>query len=594
MKKLWGSKRNKKISIRSALLAFTISIVLALCMVIMVSNYVTLQQVMSEYVDVFVDQTMESVTSEINSSAQYVNSLIQSIVNSRELNQYIRAENSLGKKERSEMTEAEYYQELSFLRRSIFSFYDDRERVPFVFLSFNGKAYCFGDIGNPAIYEGLSEKINQARTSEDAQVAVHAQVNQKDMVLISRHIADIQSGEPILDVVIALNVGKFSTILSDGIIGEDGKLKLIGQDTQVLHPVSTLEDDRWDEVVACLKQQEWLRGRGSRSISFRAGQLQIFASRINLNNWSVIGYLSTDSVMRHVFDPVSFVTIPMACMLMAAVFCIWISRQITNPIQKIVHAMKKADESGFDGDVEFVQSFFSETNYISSQFNDMMRHIRRLITEVHNAELERKDAELASLQAQIRPHFIYNTLENINMMLIMRGQNDISRVVINLSDILRYNINPNQKDVMLCEDIEQVEKYLHIQQFRFGDKLHYHVDVLSETQNLVIEKLLIQPIVENAVIHGIGKKPDGGTIWIRSWIEGSNLLIRIADDGIGYTPDMQAVAKQHSAFGKGGHIGLGNVQNRIRNRYGEAYGLRFEQRDVGTSIVIVLPVAYCG
>ena len=96
------------------------------------------------------------------------------------------------------------------------------------------------------------------------------------------------------------------------------------------------------------------------------------------------------------------------------------------------------------------------------------------------------------------------------------------------------------------------------------------------------------------MIHGIGKKPDGGTIWIRSWIEGSNLLIRIADDGIGYTPDMQAVAKQHSAFGKGGHIGLGNVQNRIRNRYGEAYGLRFEQRDVGTSIVIVLPVAYCG
>ena len=137
MKKLWGSKRNKKISIRSALLAFTISIVLALCMVIMVSNYVTLQQVMSEYVDVFADQERWSVRPRDQFFAQYVNSLIQSIVNSRELNQYIRAGKTALEKERSEMTEAEYYQGVVLpTAEHIFSFYDDREQVPFVFLSF--------------------------------------------------------------------------------------------------------------------------------------------------------------------------------------------------------------------------------------------------------------------------------------------------------------------------------------------------------------------------------------------------------------------------------------------------------------------------
>ena len=578
-------KYHVRLSIRHTLMIFMFSVVFALCVSVVINNDRMMQKLVSEYMGVWSKQIIDSVSGEMNATFQYVDRIVNSLVNSSAITQYIREDVKKGPRV---LSEAEAYREMQFLKKSIWEFYDDRYRIPFIYLRFNEKQYTVGAISGTSLYEGLDEKIEEAVNNEPWE-SVTVYLKEREVQLISYHVSDLSSGQKLYDLVLALDLAQFSTVLSDGKIGESGRIMVVDSHGESIYP-STVSDENWNEVQEYLHEQKLLQVTRQESVLHRFGRWQVLTARTRFQNWYVVGYMLTDEVISDIFDPFMVWLVPGLALIITGIFIIWFSHKISKPIMKIVSIMKQAENSNFTDGTMATEHSFRETAYISNQFNEMMGHIRRLISEVQKAEEERSAAELASLQAQIRPHFIYNTLENINMALIIRGQRDISGVVRDLGDIMRYNINPQRKEVSLEEDMEQVEKYLHIQQFRFGKKLNYKISLAPSTRHLIIEKLLIQPLVENSVIHGVGSRQQGGTVCIESWREDECLCIRIADDGVGFHPDKAQVAHSVWLFGKGGHIGMNNVQRRIEYRYGKEYGLRFETVEKGTSIVIVLPV----
>lgn len=160
----------------------------------------------------------------------------------------------------------------------------------------------------------------------------------------------------------------------------------------------------------------------------------------------------------------------------------------------------------------------------------MMDEINRLFHEVLVTRLREKEAELSALQSQINPHFIYNTLESINMMAVQRRHDEVSDMVSALGKLLRYTIDKAGRLVSLGEEIAFVDSYVRIQQIRFGGKLTVHNEIEEEVLHLRIPKLTIQPLVENAIEHGIAEREEG-TIWVSALRFDNELLITVRDDG---------------------------------------------------------------
>ena len=151
--------------------------------------------------------------------------------------------------------------------------------------------------------------------------------------------------------------------------------------------------------------------------------------------------------------------------------------------------MKEIENENYS--IQISDSSFYETSYICKQFNHMSSHLNELIHDVYISQLNEKEAQFAALQAQINPHFLYNALDNMNMMLIVRGQEDISNFVMQLSQLMRYNIDTTRKYVTLMEDLEQVEKYLFIQKIRFGERLSYTVTCDETIKQVKIIKICL-------------------------------------------------------------------------------------------------------
>ena len=253
--------------------------------------------------------------------------------------------------------------------------------------------------------------------------------------------------------------------------------------------------------------------------------------------------------------------------------------------------MKKVEAGDFDIQVE--SKTHDEIGMLIQSFNYMVSRLRQLIMEVYQQKLAQKNAELTALQAQINPHFLYNTLDSINWMLIEKGEWEISDVVVSLGDILKYSLHGEEMLVLFEEELKYIESYLCIQKNRLEDRLTVQIEIDEEAKLCFVPKLILQPIVENAILHGIEKKKEMGRIQIQAIVREGTLEIRVTDDGIGMQPDrlMRFRESIMSDEISGKHIGMRNVHRRIQLHFGEAYGLKIDSEwQKGTTVTILLPV----
>jgi two-component system sensor histidine kinase YesM len=237
-----------------------------------------------------------------------------------------------------------------------------------------------------------------------------------------------------------------------------------------------------------------------------------------------------------------------------------------------------------------------EITELGMSFNIMIGKIKELLDSKIKEQENLKKAELRALQAQINPHFLYNTLDTIIWMAESKKTDQVVKIVSALSNFFRISLSKGMDWITIGEEVERIKSYLTIQKMRYRDILDFKIEVEKDVAENTILKLILQPLVENALYHGIKNKRQGGTINIRARRMGDNeVLLEVEDDGIGFTPEKLAQLRAELEDDSGDFkmesgFGIGNVNNRIRLYYGRSYGVSIRSEyNTGTCVTLVIP-----
>ena len=323
---------------------------------------------------------------------------------------------------------------------------------------------------------------------------------------------------------------------------------------------------------------------------WRRGEHIIINTPMTKLKWKLIGVLPQNELMeksndvRRTFLLVGGVVV-VCLMLISYIFTTW----ITKPISKLAKEMSRVEHNEFK-EIEIKSSYGKETRQLYKQFNYMTRRINSLIDEVYLAQIKEKEAELLALQQQINPHFLYNTLDSIAWMSMAYKAEDIRYMVMSLASMMRYSLNEGNNFISVRDELEQVRNYLGIQEIRYDNKFTTTISTDKKALDFKIIKLIIQPLVENAIVHGFKDVGVFGNIEISVKVVANNLVIKVINDGTQI--DLVKVRKllNPEIKEKPKHYGLRNVNDRLIKRYGKYSAIKFSVENKRTVATIVINI----
>lgn len=308
--------------------------------------------------------------------------------------------------------------------------------------------------------------------------------------------------------------------------------------------------------------------------------------------WRVIGLISLESLTKNL-DSIRILVYFIGIFSIAIVIFIShiTSKKITDPIYDITKAMNKFENGEWPEKLEAKTD--DELKYLITSFNKMIYHIKHLIAQIYKEEEENKKLELESmktqldlLQSQINPHFIHNTLNTINYLAIKNNQVEIRELIQAFNSLLRQSISTSKKLITLKEELTCTKNYLNIQKYRYGDLVKLVCDIPDELNNCLIPKLILQPLIENSLYHGIVPKGFAGTIRIDMLPKKEFITIRVIDDGVG-------ISKKKSSHRGFNGISIDNISERLRLYFGNEYILSiYSKTGIGTCIEFNIPYIY--
>lgn len=262
-------------------------------------------------------------------------------------------------------------------------------------------------------------------------------------------------------------------------------------------------------------------------------------------------------------------------------------RTMITPVVKLSQDAKKFQAEHFR--VPIYSDSNDEIGELNRNLSRMVDYIQDLIQNQYLNEIKRREIELKYMQSQINPHFLYNTLDSIRWMAVVDGQEKIAEQVEALSDIFRHALSEGREIVTVAQEVDHLRSYILIQKNRFGERIQVDIRVEEELKECRVLKLILQPLVENAVVHGLEDKIEGGAIVVDIRSEEDLLVYVVEDNGVGTDEDrinhyLQEPEEEHNAFA------LKNIDERIKIKYGDSYGIRFQsQLEVGTRVEVRLP-----
>ncbi len=309
--------------------------------------------------------------------------------------------------------------------------------------------------------------------------------------------------------------------------------------------------------------------------------------------WTYVNILPYENIFqRIILLRTAILLIFLILFLSTIIISLKLAQNLTKPIETLTAAMKQA-ESGDFGAIEWNGSDLSRADEIGDlqrDFKMMVQKIDSLIQENYAKQLAVKEAQYRALQAQINPHFLYNTLESINWLAKVNRQPEISRMVESLGNLLRNAINNKQSITTLGEELQLLEDYVLIQKVRFGARLEIEIEIDPKWHGLPIPKLTLQPLLENSIHYGLEAMLEACRITVRSVVRDDCLEIWIEDNGPGIDPEILRKLETGQIKPQGSGIGLSNINDRLRRYFGEKYGLEvLKGRIKGTGIIIRIP-----
>ncbi|MDQ0063484.1 cache domain-containing sensor histidine kinase [Paenibacillus harenae] len=432
-------------------------------------------------------------------------------------------------------------------------------------------------------------------------ITSHANYTEDEVISVARAILNPETQQVEGVVLIDLKLRVIAEAVKDVRLGKTGYLLVIDNDgSHIYSPAKPIIRDI---------PKEWTLegGAGSFAKTVQGEELQFIYRKSTFTDWTTVGVFSTKESALEVqeirFYVISFVFFLSLLSIAAAIY---LAYSMSRPINQLMSFMQKA-ESG-DMTIRYWGEREDEVGQLGRSFNTMLAQVNRLLLLTELQGKQKREAELRSLQAHIKPHFLYNTLDTIHWMARNKGAEDVAEVVQSLSRLFRIGLSKGNDIIPLSDEIEHIQSYLTIQKTRYKDKLNYTLDVEDDVRHLYVLKLLLQPIVENAIYHGIKERRGPGHIAITAKAEDGSLLLRISDDGKGMTPEKLTGLRQAIAGSvvtqtdgmdsadnrkewQGQGYGIQNVQARIQLTFGERYGMAIDSEEgVGTTVTIVHPI----
>lgn len=332
-------------------------------------------------------------------------------------------------------------------------------------------------------------------------------------------------------------------------------------------------------------------------IHYNNSEMYLLSNTSNRWPWTIVNLIPIDEVLKDTwFIQRMLVTGAIIYLFVVLFLTFAVSTNLLKPISKLVTAMSEVKKGNLDIRVKIKSH--DEIAFMAESFNEMAAGMGNLIRNVYQAEIRQREAELKSLQSQINPHFLYNTLDSIRGAAITNGMDNIASMTKSMADMLRYSISENNI-VAVKDEMNHSIDYLNILNFRHKDKFILHCDVPDELLELKMIRLLLQPLVENAVKHGLETRIGQGHINIQVTRDEDAMKITVSDDGPGMSADkLQQLNRllqnndeaQGSISGSVSGIGLKNVNSRIKLFYGMQYGVGFLDSQSGATVEITLPI----
>ncbi|MFR5994742.1 MAG: sensor histidine kinase [Oscillospiraceae bacterium] len=332
---------------------------------------------------------------------------------------------------------------------------------------------------------------------------------------------------------------------------------------------------------------------GNRSFSFSLDGLSYYCSTQynGLVGWYTCSFVEESNLFPGAAALRDYIILLVILCAVAAYILLWfLSRSITRPLDQLNSAMKTVQYKHLNVSLDVKSR--DEIGELTESFNYMMGRIHTLVNRVYEEKLAQKNAEIEALQAQINPHFLYNTLDSINWMLIDRDELDISSVVVSLGKLMQYSMDTSSALVPLHMEYRNALDYLNIQKNRLEDRLLYELDLPSDLEDFLIPRLILQPLIENAIIHGILPSGRSGRITVRTRQEGSRLVLSVQDNGDGMEPmQLQQLRQLLSGSQESGSIGMRNVARRLQLHFdGQCRFSVDSGPGRGTTVRLLLPM----
>ena len=492
-------------------------------------------------------------------------------------------------------------QAMSMVERSMLEDADNRDRMLTAFLLFRPDVvavtsysyagqlldcWCLDREPREDIFQNLSFDLERARTSGVSYMtAPHVEtIFEEYYPWVVTMTTPLDPGSRTAWVSLDLSFSSISSYINNVSIGQRGYCFLMDREGNIVyHPQQQL-------LYAGLKTEDTAALATLADDAYADDTVIYCITSVADSDWRVVGVSYVDELVnRSVSEMIRLSAVLAAVLLAAAVLTSWLlSRLLARPLRGLADAMERF-ESDADHFTYRSVGGTREVQELSGSFGHMVLRIQRLMATVREEEVNLRKTELKALQAQINPHFLYNTLDSIAWMCEQGRNADAVKMVHALARLFRISISRGHELIPIAKEIEHAESYLQIQKYRYKNQFTYHFDVDPACLVYYCNKITLQPIIENAINHGLDLLVDEGCITVQVCQDGEDIVFYVRDNGVGMSDELIHSILEREPDDRTG-IGIRNVDDRLKIYFGKQYGLRItSEPDVGTCVEIRMP-----
>ncbi|OCT12874.1 hypothetical protein A8709_21315 [Paenibacillus pectinilyticus] len=584
-------------------------VLIIVCLVIFVSSFFSYKYTRNMYVDEAVKNAarlVDNINTEFEDNLDQVDQIIQSIYaetdyadSSNSIKEILSTKSYTGIEDEFHSLKVirNFFQRLMFLRKDFNSFYIYSSKEKVFSYAIGGK--------NKLDYSPTNEAWFKQTMEADGRTIIlpphypfQLQYN-KEVISFSRLLKNIDdfNAEPYGVILLDLSMDSLKGIIDKARLSE--KTGVLFLDPQGNEIYQNKVEQGSIVLNKQISHQIMTESNGNYQDTIDGKSYLISFNTSSVTGWKLLTLTPYTEIVKGGDRLLLFyMELGIAAVMITILLAYMFSKVMFKPIHKLHKGMNKVKAGSFEFQLEHYAN--DELGQLIQSFNAMVSTIRTLITEKYEEKLARSEAEFKYLQAQINPHFMYNTLQIISSMAIVKKVPEIHQVSKSLAKIMRYSLNTDNNHKSVQEELEIVSSYLDIQKLRYKEYLNYQIDV-EQIGHVPILKLVIQPIVENAIVHGIELKGANGWIQLSSRIEGEHVCIDVFDNGVGIPRDRLEKLMQHmnhtetmewsASLTDNNHIGLKNIHQRLKLMYGAEYGLQIESEEGNwTRVTIHIPL----